>query len=120
MKRKLQGGYVTIAENDLAVAFYDRFPVSPGHSLIIPRRHVASYFSLDQDELRCIHELAFSCRRILLENHHPDGFNVGVNAGLAAGQTIFHCHLHLIPRYDGDVAEPRGGVRGVIPEKQVY
>ena len=110
----------TIVENELAVAFYDRFPVSPGHTLIIPRRHVACYFSLDQDELRCIHELTFACRRILLENHHPDGFNVGVNAGLAAGQTIFHCHLHLIPRYHGDVADPRGGVRGVIPEKQFY
>ena len=109
-----------IAENKTALAFYDGFPVTPGHTLIIPKRHVASYFDLHQEELGNIQELSFACRNILKEKYNPQGFNLGVNIGEAAGQSIFHCHVHLIPRYTGDVANPRGGVRGVIPERQNY
>lgn len=109
-----------IAENQTALAFYDGFPVTPGHTLIIPKRHVSSYFNLRQEELLNINELSFTCKNILQKKYTPDGFNVGVNVGKSAGQSIFHCHIHLIPRYIGDVANPRGGVRGVIPEKQNY
>ena len=109
-----------IAENTTALAFYDGFPVTPEHTLIIPKRHVAGYFDLNQDELCNINELQFTCRNILQAKYKPQGFNIGVNVGEAAGQTIFHCHIHLIPRYTGDVANPRGGVRGVIPERQNY
>jgi diadenosine tetraphosphate (Ap4A) HIT family hydrolase len=109
-----------VAENQLALAFPDRFPVSTGHTLIIPKRHVASYFELDRAELTHIHDLCLTCKDILLGKYHPAGFNVGVNVGRTAGQSIFHCHVHLIPRYCGDVANPRGGVRAVIPGKQDY
>lgn len=109
-----------VAESDLALAFYDQYPVSEGHTLIIPKRHVASYFDLKHDELIQIHDLSFSCRNILHHRYHPDGFNLGINVGASAGQTIFHCHVHLIPRYHGDVSDPRGGVRSVIPHKQYY
>lgn len=109
-----------IAENELAIAFYDSFPVSNGHTLIIPRRHIADYFELEQEEVVSIQKLTMSCRNILSDKFHPNGFNLGVNVGEAAGQTIFHCHMHLIPRYNGDVLKPRGGVRGVIPAKQSY
>ena len=109
-----------LAENKAALAFYDRYPVTRGHTLIIPRRHVASYFDLQQEELDNISKLSFTCRKILKEKYNPQGFNLGVNVGEAAGQSIFHCHIHLIPRYTGDVANPRGGVRGVIPERQNY
>ena len=103
-----------IAENKTALAFYDGFPVTLGHTLIVPKRHVAGYFDLYQDELGNINELQFICRNILQEKYKTQGFNLGVNVGEAAGQTIFHCHIHLIPRYSGDVANPRGGVRGVL------
>ena len=109
-----------IVENELAVAFYDLFPVSTGHTLIIPKRHIADYLSLEQEEVVSIQKLSVLCRDILIHKYHPDGFNLGVNVGEAAGQTIFHCHLHLIPRYNGDVLNPRGGVRSVIPTKQSY
>ena len=109
-----------IVENELAVAFYDLFPVSIGHTLIIPKRHIADYLSLEQEEVVSIQKLSVLCRDILIHKYHPDGFNLGVNVGEAAGQTIFHCHLHLIPRYNGDVLNPRGGVRSVIPTKQSY
>ena len=109
-----------IAENKTALAFYDGFPVTQGHTLIIPKRHVANYFDLQQEELGNIQELSFTCRNILKEKYNPQGFNLGVNIGEAAGQSIFHCHVHLIPRYTGDTQNPRGGVRGVIPAKQSY
>jgi diadenosine tetraphosphate (Ap4A) HIT family hydrolase len=109
-----------LAENSLALAFYDRFPVSPGHTLIIPKRHVASFFDLETEEYNQIRELGMQCRELVQQQFHPDGFNIGVNVGKSAGQSVFHCHIHLIPRYLGDVANPRGGVRGVIPAKQNY
>lgn len=109
-----------IASSALSLAFFDGFPVSPGHTLIIPKRHVASFFDLTQDERKDLFDMADEVKRILDERFHPDGYNIGVNVGEAAGQSIFHVHLHLIPRYSGDVPNPRGGVRGVIPQKQNY
>jgi Diadenosine tetraphosphate (Ap4A) hydrolase and other HIT family hydrolases len=109
-----------IASSPLSVAFFDGFPVSPGHALIIPKRHVSSFFDLSQEERQDLLNLADSVKQIVEERYHPDGYNIGVNVGEAAGQSIFHVHMHLIPRYQGDVPNPRGGVRGVIPDKQNY
>jgi ATP adenylyltransferase len=110
-----------VAENELAVAFRDGYPVTPLHTLVIPKRHVADYFDLYQPELNAIHQLLQELKdSIVKEDSTVTGFNVGVNAGASAGQTVFHCHVHLIPRRDGDVEDPRGGVRGVIPSKQAY
>ena len=109
-----------IASSPLSVAFFDGFPVSPGHALIIPQRHVSSFFDLSQEERQDLLNLADKVKRIVEERYHPDGYNIGINVGEAAGQSIFHVHMHLIPRYQGDVPNPRGGVRGVIPAKQNY
>ena len=109
-----------IASSALSLAFFDGFPVSPGHALIIPRRHVASFFDLTKEEQQDMLNLADEVKRIVDDRFHPDGYNIGINVGDAAGQSIFHVHLHLIPRYAGDVPNPRGGVRGVIPAKQNY
>ena len=110
-----------IAENELCVAIHDGFPATPLHTLIIPKRHVADYFDLYQPELNAIQSLLLQQRQVI-QSADPSvtGFNVGINAGQAAGQTVFHVHVHLIPRRRGDVEEPRGGVRGVIPGKQAY
>lgn len=110
-----------IAENELCFAIRDGFPVSPLHTLVIPKRHVADYFDLYQPELNAIQSMLREQRKqILAADPAVTGFNVGINAGAEAGQTIFHVHVHLIPRRRGDVADPRGGVRGVIPDKQKY
>ena len=110
-----------IAENELCFAIRDGFPVTDLHTLIIPKRHVADYFDLYQPELNTIHDLlAHQKQSIMHEDKTVTGFNVGINAGKSAGQTVFHVHVHLISRRDGDVGEPRGGVRGVIPQKQSY
>ena len=109
-----------ISETDLCLAFFDSFPVSPGHALIIPKRHVASYFDLSDQERDEMTKIMLSVKQELEERFHPDGYNIGVNVNQAAGQSVFHCHMHLIPRYKGDVANPRGGLRGVIPSKQYY
>lgn len=110
-----------ITENELCYAIRDAFPVTDGHSLIIPKRHIADYFDLYKPEINAIHDLTHIIRTQLLDSDTAiTGFNIGINVGAAAGQTIFHCHIHLIPRRDGDVENPRGGVRGVIREKQSY
>lgn len=109
-----------LLQGEYAVAFYDRFPVNPGHVLVIPKRHEANFFDLNDEERMDIIRLLEKARELIVEKYSPDGFNVGVNIGAAAGQTVFHAHVHLIPRYHGDVPQPRGGVRGVIPEKQNY
>ena len=109
-----------ISETATAVAFYDSYPVNPGHALIIPKRHVANYFDLSIHEQRALWLLVNRCKTIVQKQYQPDGFNVGINVGEAAGQSIFHVHIHLIPRYKGDVENPRGGVRGVIPSKRDY
>lgn len=108
------------ARNELAYATPDTYPVSPGHTLIIPFRHCADFFELSSDEIAACMELVVAQRNSLAQKLKPDGYNVGVNVGRAAGQSIFHVHIHLIPRYRGDHPEPRGGVRHVIPSKAHY
>ena len=109
------------AENDLAYAIRDGFPVTEGHTLFIPKRHTVDYFSLEQEEVLAINQL-MDLNRQLLQNEDStiDGFNIGMNCGETAGQTIFHCHVHLIPRRKGDVENPKGGVRNTIPDKGFY
>jgi diadenosine tetraphosphate (Ap4A) HIT family hydrolase len=109
-----------IAESELSLAFYDGYPVSPGHALIIPKRHVSSFFDLSEEERLDMLKLADQVKKILDNKFHPDGYNIGVNVGESAGQSVFHVHMHIIPRYTGDVENPKGGVRGVIPSKQSY
>lgn len=110
-----------IAENELCYAIRDGFPVTSMHTLVIPKRHVADYFDLYQPELNAIQSMLKEQRKhIRTADPTVTGFNVGINAGADAGQTVFHVHVHLIPRRKGDVALPQGGVRGVIPEKQRY
>jgi diadenosine tetraphosphate (Ap4A) HIT family hydrolase len=110
-----------VSENELALAFRDGFPVTEHHTLIIPKRHVSDYFDLFQPERNAMQSLMEEQRSLILGlDSTVSGFNIGINAGAAAGQTVFHCHMHLIPRRKGDVEEPRGGVRGVIPAKQKY
>jgi len=109
-----------ILTSDKSSAFYDSFPVTQGHTLIIPKRHVKSYFELEPSEKEDIWNLVDNVKNFLDENFNPDGYNIGINIGETAGQTVFHCHIHVIPRYKGDIANPKGGVRGVIPDKQKY
>ena len=109
-----------IAENELCLAIRDGFPVSEGHTLIIPKRHVADYFDLIPNEIAAMQTMMKEIKCQLDNELHPDGYNIGINVNAAAGQTIFHVHMHLIPRYIGDVANPKGGVRGVIPGMQKY
>jgi len=110
-----------IAENELALAIHDGFAVTPMHTLIIPKRHVQSYFDLGRSEINACTQLLEQCKdEIISKDSDVSGFNIGINDGQSAGQTIFHCHIHLIPRRDGDVDKPKGGVRGVIPSKQSY
>ncbi len=109
-----------IIENELSFAIYDGYPVNEGHVLIIPKRHTANYFDLTPNEQHACIALLNEVSKIIKEKHNPDGFNIGVNINEEAGQTIPHVHMHLIPRYKGDVEEPRGGVRGVVPGKQNY
>lgn len=109
-----------ILENDLAGAFYDKYPVNQGHLLIIPKRHVEDYFGLTSAEKQAIDDLLQLGKEMLDTLYQPDGYNIGANCGAVAGQTVFHCHIHLIPRYKGDTPKPKGGVRGVIPERQGY
>ena len=106
--------------NELAIAFADAFPVSPGHTLVIPRRHVSDFFELSPAEVAAVLEVLFRMQTRLVAEQKPDGFNVGVNVGAAAGQTVMHVHVHLIPRYLGDAPDPRGGVRNVIAGKGRY
>jgi len=110
-----------LIENDFSFAILDSYPVSKGHTLVIPKRHVADYFEMTETERNAVHDLLRIRRKQLLETDPSiDGFNVGVNTGKAAGQTVFHCHIHLIPRRLGDTHHPKGGVRGVIPNKMSY
>jgi len=104
----------------LAYVRLGTIPANPGHLLIIPVRHEASFFALSPTELDAIWALVAESKAVLDAKYHPDGYNLGVNVGEVAGQTIAHAHLHLILRYRGDVPNPRGGVRGVIPAKQQY
>ena len=108
-------------QNDLAFASYDSYPVSEHHCLIIPKRHIKDYFELSKDELTACDELIKTVKdEILAKDQSVKGFNLGTNIGKVSGQSILHCHFHLIPRREGDVENPQGGVRSVIPNKQHY
>ena len=110
-----------ILENELAFAIYDKYPVTKFHTLIIPKRHFSEYFDIYQPERNSINELLEEQKNLILKKDKTvTGFNIGINSGEDAGQTIMHCHFHLIPRRKGDVKNPRGGVRGVIAKKQNY
>jgi diadenosine tetraphosphate (Ap4A) HIT family hydrolase len=109
-----------IFDNELVFAVYDKFPVNKGHMLIMPKRHVESYFELTPEEKKAMDALITEAKTFIDSKFKPDAYNLGINEGVFAGQSILHCHLHIIPRYIGDVSNPRGGVRGVIPAKQNY
>ena len=108
-------------ENQLAYSSKDSYPVSKFHSLIVPKRHVETYFDLNEEEIQACNDLILKTKeKILKLDSSVKGFNIGTNAGKVAGQSIMHCHIHLIPRREGDVENPQGGVRSVIPSKQHY
>ena len=109
-----------IVKNEHAYARFDKNPVNPGHVLVIPRRHVSSFFEISRPERQELFNLVDEMKLFLDRKYSPDGYNIGVNVGETAGQTVMHVHVHLIPRYKDDTANPRGGVRGVIPAKQSY
>jgi diadenosine tetraphosphate (Ap4A) HIT family hydrolase len=111
---------IIIKENDLSIAVYDKYPVNKGHILIITKRHVIDYFDASEEEKSSLFNLMEKCKKFLDKEYKPDGYNIGLNCGTDAGQTIMHLHLHLIPRYKNDIDDPTGGVRGVIPEKRIY
>jgi diadenosine tetraphosphate (Ap4A) HIT family hydrolase len=107
-------------QHDLAYSARDSYPASPGHTLVIPRRHVASFFDLTAEEVAACMALIKEEKTRIDEEFSPDGYNIGVNVGPAAGQSIYHVHIHIIPRYKGDVENPQGGVRHVIPKSAYY
>lgn len=109
-----------IDESEYWYAIYDKYPVSEGHVLLITKRHISSFFDLTSEETAELHNMIKRIKRKLDDKYFPNGYNIGVNCGRAAGQTIPHCHIHIIPRYDNDANDPTGGVRGVIPNKQKY
>lgn len=114
-----------VLQNSHAIAIRDAYPVSPGHTLVIPKRHIASFFETTAEEKQDLFDLVDKGVRALLQSQKEsdpfiEGWNIGINDGATAGQTVPHLHIHLIPRYQGDVADPRGGVRWVIPDKARY
>ena len=109
-----------ILSSDLCLAIYDKYPVNIGHVLIISKRHVEDYFDLDEKEIESISKMVIEVKKILDIKYNPQGYNIGFNVGKEAGQTIDHVHIHVIPRYTGDMDDPTGGVRHVIPEKGKY
>ena len=110
----------TILHGSTTFAIEDKYPVSEGHTLVVPKRHFATYWEATASEKLELWGLVDQVRERLLQTHRPDGFNVGFNAGHAAGQTVDHMHIHVIPRYAGDMPNPAGGVRGVIPDRMDY
>ena len=109
-----------LLENNVGFVIYDGFPVSEGHCIIIPHRVYSNYFESTEDEVIGLQKLVVETKKLLDKKYKPDGYNVGINCGEDGGQTVPHVHIHLIPRYKGDVEDPRGGVRGVLPSKQKY
>jgi diadenosine tetraphosphate (Ap4A) HIT family hydrolase len=109
-----------IYQDEFVFTIRDSFPISPAHTLIIPKRHIASLFDATDKEQRALLHALKIAKAELDQQHKPDGYNIGINDGLAAGQTIMHLHIHLIPRYTDDCEDPRGGVRWLFPEKAVY
>ena len=109
-----------IIQNEDFFSIYDDFPVNPGHCIIISKKHIVSFFDLTSKQLQNFFKLISQTKKIIENKFHPDGYNIGINEGEAAGRTYHHLHIHLMPRYVGDVKNPRGGVRNVIPEKADY
>lgn len=109
-----------VLENELAFAVFDEFAVSKGHMIFMTKRHVKDFFETTKEEKDAIFELIDKAKEIVDKRYKPTGYNIGMNCGVSAGQSVMHVHVHLIPRYDGDVDNPRGGVRGVIPSKRSY
>jgi len=109
-----------IKSNDLALVIRDGYPVSPGHTLVITKRHIGSWFEITQAEQQALLDLLTKAKAILETEFKPDGYNIGINDGPTAGQTVPHLHMHLIPRYKGDQEDPRGGIRWIIPGKAKY
>ena len=109
-----------LCSNNLCFARWDKFPMSPGHLLVIPKRHFASVFEATAEEYTACWELIRQGKMLIEKDHQPDGYNVGVNVGHAGGQSVFHVHIHVIPRYQGDVENPLGGIRGVLPMKKQW
>lgn len=107
-------------ETPKRISFFDEYPVSKGHTLLIPKEHFETYFDLSDEYIKSIDATIKQAKKILDEKFHSDGYNIGFNCGKTAGQSIMHFHIHVIPRYNGDVENPRGGIRGVIPNKQNY
>ena len=106
-----------ILENDFCVARFDEFPVSKGHALIIPKKHAISFFNLTEQEVIKMFSLMREVKNVIQKEYNPDGFNIGINEGEAAGRTVHHLHIHLIPRYSGDITNPHGGIRNIFPRK---
>lgn len=109
-----------VYESDLTFISQDRYPVSPGHTLIVPKRHVPNYFDCTKHEVTELWDSVNLAKEMIEKNYKPDSYNIGINVSKAAGQSVPHTHIHLIPRYEGDVSDPRGGVRSVIPGKRTY
>lgn len=109
-----------IDSNEFGMTIRDGFPISPGHTLLIPKRHIGSWFEISKDEQSGLLALLERAKTDIQIEFSPDGYNIGINDGSAAGQTVPHLHMHLIPRYKGDLDDPRGGVRWIIPEKAKY
>ena len=111
---------IKLIENEIGFVIEDGFPVSNGHCLVVPHRVYSDYFDSTDEEMIGLQRLVRETKEYLDEKYNPDGFNIGINSGEVSGQTVDHVHIHVIPRYEGDVDNPRGGVRGVIPSKQSY
>ncbi len=109
-----------ILENQVSFAVFDEFAVSKGHIIFMTKRHVKDFFETTREERIAIFELIDEAKKMIDKKYNPSGYNIGMNCGVSAGQSVMHIHVHLIPRYDGDVENPRGGVRGVIPNKKNY
>ena len=109
-----------VLENDSAIARFDDFPVNKGHLEVMPKRHIKDWWKTTTEERLAIFSLLDEAKKLVDEKYHPDAYNIGMNLGEKAGQSVMHLHVHLIPRYDGDVPNPRGGVRGIIKDKQNY
>ena len=109
-----------IYECNHTIAFIDTYPASPGHTLVVPKRHILTYFDASEDEILAIGKAVQICKEFLDNEFNPDAYNIGINNGEAAGQSIKHLHVHIIPRYKGDVEDPKGGVRWILKNKANY